>query len=489
MKDFQPNKKQSVFAIMALVIPVVYGLMIRPLVMEQSQWPLEIVFLFASLLAIGQLFTLGFKWQEIQQGIADKLHKAIPTLLILFAIGLLIGTWMISGTIPSLVYWGLKIIAPEHLYFFAFVVPILFSVCTGTSWGSIATIGLVIITIAQVTHADLAITAGAIIGGAYFGDKMSPLSDTTNIAAVATGVDLYDHIRSMTYTTIPAALLAGSSFFVLDFIYPAELSNLHLSSDNVDLLVNTMAAIEHLFVINGWTLIPPVIIVIGAIKRQPSLPTLVVSSLVACVIALTVQQALIDDVIQTIYKGFDTSMALHFGHNNAEVLSVPTNISALFNRGGLYALHEPIVITILVFIYVASISLLNAIPFLIKHIFHAVKRKATLVASSLLASALTNALTSSQYANSFIVSQAFFDKYHELGVSKRVLSRTLEDSGTMVESLVPWSTTSVFIFASLGVSVYEYWHWQLLSLVNITLAFAFAYLGFAIFSIEDDKTN
>jgi len=475
---------QAVFAICALMVPVIYGLMVRPLFLSEAPLPLEIVFLIGAIIAISQLFYLGYSWDEIQKAITKKLSQAIPTILLLFAIGLLIGSWVVSGTIPMLVFYALKIVSPERIYIIAFIVPIFFSMCTGTSWGSIATIGLVLITVANVINAELGIVAGAIIGGAYFGDKLSPLSDTTNIAAMAVNVPLNEHIHSMLYTTLPSAVIAGISFYILDYIFPAQL-NLSTTTGSVDItqveiLNQTLTGISSLFSFHWLLLLPPIIILFGSFNKKPPLPTLVVSSICACGLSLMFQMFSFADVIQTLYKGFNINMA-----DANQISKLPEHIAILFNRGGLYALNEPIIITVLVFIYVGAIDCINAMPTLINRVLTNIKKTPSLIITSLVASAVTNSMTSSQYANSFIVGEAFANKYDELGVPRKVLSRSLEDTGTMVESFIPWSTTAVFIYASLGVSINEYWQWQLLSLINIPLAFIFAFIGVGCFVIKN----
>jgi NhaC family Na+:H+ antiporter len=468
---------QAIFAIGALLLPVIYGLMIRPMLLEQKPLPLEIVFLFASIIAMAQLSYLKCSWQDIQYAVSAKISAAIPTLLLLFAIGILVGSWIISGTIPMLVAYGLKLINPDFIFICAFIVPIFFSLCTGTSWGSIATIGLVIITVAGVINADLAITTGAIVGGAYFGDKLSPLSDTTNIAAIAVKVDLYEHIQSMFYSTLPSALISSVLFLVLGFVYPPQ-----MDSTEVGEIAKTISEIEKLFHFNLLLLFPPIVIFYGAYRRLSPLPVLIVSAIIACCLTLIFQTYSFDNIIQTLYKGFNISMSLA-----SDINAYPNDMGTLFNRGGLYSLIEPIIITLLVFIYIGIIEQINAIPTVINRLFFRVKKSSSLIASSLVASGVTNALTSSQYANSFIVGEAFAKKYDEFKVPRKVLSRSLEDTGTMLESLIPWSTTAVFVFATLGVSVQEYWHWQLLSLINISLAFLFAYTGIACFESSKEK--
>ncbi|MBQ4860367.1 sodium:proton antiporter [Pseudoalteromonas sp. MMG013] len=472
---------QSFISIFSLLLTVVYGLILRPLMFEQSAFSLEVIFLFSAVFVVIQLMFLGYSWDQIQDSLTKRLTQALPTVLLLFAIGILIGTWMISGTIPLLIYIGLKLITAEHIYFYAFVIPILFSMCTGTSWGAIATIGLVIISVSTVVGADLGITAGAVIGGAYFGDKMSPLSDTTNIAAIAVKVPLTDHIKAMRTTTFPSAIISAGLFFTLDYFYPSTSSQLNTAS----LLNNTLRTIKTMFDINVLLLAPPLIIMVGSIFRKPPLPTLIASSFLACVLAAIIQSSSLDNIVQTVYKGFTYDMV----QSQPLTSTLTPMLASLFNRGGIYALIDPIIITIMVFIYVGAIDRINALPTVIHYLLNKIKTKSMLVITTLLSSALTNALTSSQYANSFIIGEAFSNKYDEFHLPKPVLSRSLEDTGTMIESLVPWSTTSVFIFSTLGVSIIDYWQWQFLSIINISIAFIFAIFGVGFYNSRAFKST
>ena len=205
----------QVSPVLFLALLIIYGMVLRPNFFQQSSFPLEVVFMLAAVFAVGELLILGFKWEDIQNSIVMKISRGFPAILIPFSIGVIIGTWMISGTIPMLIYYGINLINPNYIYVLAFIIPIIFSLLTGTSWGSIGTIGVVIIGISSVINANLGITAGAIVGGAFFGDKLSPLSDTTNLAAMATEVDLYDHISSMLITIVHSSLIAALVMFVI----------------------------------------------------------------------------------------------------------------------------------------------------------------------------------------------------------------------------------------------------------------------------------
>ena len=469
---------QALFPVLGLVIVLAYGLIIRPHVQHLNAFPLEIVFLTAAVIAISQLAWLGFSWQEVQDSIVKKLAKAFPTILILFTIGMIIGSWIVSGTIPMMIYYGIKIINPGYIYVISFLVASVFSTCTGTSWGSIGTVGLVLIGVAATIDASLAITAGAIIGGAFFGDKMSPLSDTTNVAALAAEVPLWDHIQSMIYTTMPSAFLTTILYFVLGFVYPVEASGAEAVAQTQAIL----DGIKTMFNFNVLLLLPVAVVLYGSIRRRATLPVLVASSFSACTLAFLFQQTSLADVIQSLYKGYDTSMAVW-------MTEFPTELSTLFNRGGLYELSEPVIISIIVFVYVGAIDKINAMPIIVDRVFRFAKSRSSTILATLASTSFINAFTSNQMAASFIVGEAFHKNYDRKGMPRKLLSRSLEDSGTMIENLIPWHTTAIFIGVTLGVSVGEYWHWQFLSLINFVVAITYALTGFGCFYKAPLKTE
>lgn len=467
---------QAALPILFLLGIIIYGLVIRPYAFAepQSTIPLEIVFISSAFFAAIHLFYLGYSWKEIITAAVDKLSKGLPTILILFAIGIVIGSWIIAGTIPMFVYYGIKLINPDYIYVLAFIIPIFFSLFTGTSWGSVGTIGVVILGVATVINADLAIVVGAIIGGAYFGDKMSPLSDTTNIAALASEVNLYDHINSMLYTTMPSAIIATIIYTVLGFVYPAQ-----SAIGDFAVIETTLTGITDLFNFHVLLLLPVLIVLIGSFKKMPTIPVLLTSSLVACMLASVFQDYTFADVVQTLNKGFHTDMAV--GKTD-----IPENVSALFNRGGLYALNEAIIVALFVFLFIGMLDVIDAIPRVVDKVFSFAKSRVSVILSSLVATGITNGMTGNQYATSFIIGEAFKSKYNQLGIRRKVLSRSLEDYGTMIESLIPWHPTALFMVATLGVSVQDYWCWQLLSLINLVIAPLLAILGIGCF-LQDDR--
>jgi len=468
---------QATLPIVFLLLTIIYGLLLRPRVFEQKEMPLEIIFLLSAVFAIGYLMLLGYSWQALQDSIVAKISRVFPALMVLFAIGLIIGSWIVAGTIPMLVYYGIKLIHPDYIYVLSFLLPIIFSTLVGTSWGSIGTIGIVLIGVASAIDAHLGITAGAIVGGAYFGDKVSPLSDTTNVAAMAVEIPLYAHIRSMMYTTLPSALIAAIVYFVLGYMYPPA-----AQSQNFASITNTLQAIQGMFNFSVFLLIPPLIVLYGSLRKMPTLPVLLVSSLAACVLALMLQRFDSQSIIATMYKGFNTDMA-------GWLQGVPANVKSLFNRGGLYQLSEPVIISLMVFIYIGAIDKINAMALVINTLLRNVHRRSGVILASLFSTAFTNVMTCNQNVTGFVIGDAFKDKYDQLGISRKVLSRSLEDYGTMLESIVPWTPTAIFVVATLQVPFGEYWHWQLLTLINLVVAPLLAITGIGCFYNQPSNTT
>lgn len=459
----------AILPILFLLLLIIYGVVLRPNVWGQPNLPLEMIFLLAASFAIGQLLILKFPWPDIQTAISHKLAKAFPAILILFCIGLIIGSWIISGTIPMLIYYGIKWIAPSLIYFLAFVILIVFSLLTGTSWGAIGTVGVVVLGVAVAKDAHLGITAGAIIGGAFFGDKLSPLSDTTNMAAMATGVDLYDHIRSMMYTTLPSAIIAAIVFLIMGWVEPPQ-----ITEGNNPEVQATLTHIATLFNFNLLLLLPPVFVLIGSFRKWPTLPTLIGCTLLAAGLALIFQPFSLDHVITTLLHGFDLEMTAY-----ADIM--PERIHELFERGGLYALIEPIVFALFVFVFIGVLDLMDTMPRLVHKLFAFANTRAKTILSSLFATGLTNALTSNQYATSFIIGDAFKHKYDELKIERKVLSRSIEDYGTMLESALPWTASTIFATTALGISYASYAPWHLMSFINLIIAPTIAILGIGCF--------
>lgn len=504
MNDLTSKKNvtlvRSLIPIVGLMLLIIFGVIVMPQVLSKTievtdaygqikmikeQGPsmsLELVFILASVISVINLFTMGYSWEEIQQFIVKKVTQLIPAAMILFAIGIIIGSWVFSGTIPMLVYFGVELISPNFIYLVAFLVPSIFSILTGTSWGSAGTIGVVIMGIAGVIGANLPIVAAAVIGGAYFGDKLSPLSDTTNIAALSVNIPLMDHVRSMLNTTLPAYILASITYFIIGLKVGIKQETGQLNNiTELKVALSQLFQFDNIFQI-VLIIIPIIIVLFGSIKKKPVVPTLILSSIIAAFIGVFVQGFTMSNMFTALYSGFDASSFF----TNTEVNE---SIESIVNRGGLNSMTGPVVISIMVFIFVGTLDCIKAIPFLVNKALAKINTRSQTIISSQIVSGVTNGLTSNQYATSYIVAEAFKTKYDQLKIPRKVLSRSIEDFGTMLESLLPWTTTGIYMFSVLGISPMEYWKFQFLSLYGFAIAILLAITGIGCFYKEKQLSN
>ncbi len=460
---------RAVWPLLFFFILLIYGLFLHPIIFGAAMLPLEVLILMAITFSSIYLMVNGISWETIQTSIVDKVAESTPVVMILFCIGVLIGSWIVCGTIPMLIYHGISIINPGWIYIFAFLTCIVFSLLTGTSWGSAGTIGIVMIGISEVYDANLAITAGAVVGGSFFGDKMSPLSDTTNIASLATETPLFDHIRSMMYTTGPSAILAAIIYLIIS---PAFGGN-SVSALSLETLDRTMNGLQSLFNFNILLLLPLVIVIYGSMSKKPIVLTLLSSSWCAMILAFIFQDFSFNDIFQSFNKGFSLEMG--------QKLDVDSEVLGILNRGGLYNLIEGITISILIFAFIGTLQPLSSIDRVIKKLMNVISSRRKTVAAAITTTLFTNLTTSNQYATSFIIGEAFKKQFDKLKIPRKVLSRSIEDAGTMMENLAPWTPSGIFMASTLGVSALEYAPYQFLSLFNILIAYIFAFTGIACF--------
>lgn len=465
---------KAIIPIAFFLAALLYGLFVHPVVFEAGRLPLEILVLMTICFTAYYLMYLGYTWKVMQRHIITKIGESIPVVLILLAIGVLIGSWIVSGTIPMLIYYGISVINPAWIYIFSFLICIVFSLLTGTSWGSAGTIGIVMIGISQVFGADLAITAGAVVGGSFFGDKLSPLSDTTNIASLASGVSLYEHIHSMLFTTGPAAVIAAVIYI---FLSPSIQSGVEYATTDLSSIEATLKDLKSIFNFNLILLLPMLVVIYGTVTKKSIFLTLLNSAWVALVLAAIFQEFSLADIFASLKSGFNTSMSSSQISDESIVLNI-------LNRGGLYNLIDGVMTCLLIFTFIGLLDVINAIEISLESIMERLHRSYQLVATTLTATWLINITTSNQYATSFIIGSAFKDKYDQLKIDKKVLSRSIEDAGTMMENLVPWTPSGIFMASTLGVATFDYAPYQFLSLINIVIAYLFAMTGIAIFKAK-----
>ena len=433
----------------------------------------EPIILIAALVAGGIAWRLGYSWSELQEGVIEKISSSLPALMILWAVGLLIGSWVFSGTIPMIIYYGVDLISPQYLVLTAFVIAAIISTVTGTSWGSAGTVGVAIMGIAQGLDVNLAATAGAVVAGAYFGDKLSPLSDTTNLAPIAAGSELYEHIRHMFYTTIPATIVAIAAY--LFFGSEAASSGANVSESVLAL----QGQLDKIFHWNIILLLPVLFVLAGSVLKWPTIPVMIIASLFSVALGVIIQGFSLKNGFISVMTGFNVTMS---GIN----MEFSKDITKLLNRGGVSSVNSTTILVICAMGFAGIISKTGMLTKVLHTIMAKVKSAAGVIISTI-GSCLTVAfVTGSSYLSILIPGEMFKDFYKEKNLAAKNLSRTLEDSGTVIVPLIPWSAAGAYMTATLGVPTVEYLPWAILNYMGVVFAIILALTGIGIAKINKD---
>jgi len=448
MEKKLPSFKSSIIILIFMIVAMSTSVFIFKI-------PIHITLLAVITFAVLILLIEGFKWYDIISAIEDAGKLALPPLLILYVIGALIGTWIASGTVPLIIYWGLKLIHPSVFLFTTCLVCSVVSMATGSSWSTAGTVGVALMGVGGGLGINPAMTAGAIISGAYLGDKMSPMSDTTNLAPAVAEGDLFDHIKAMVYTTTPGFIIALVVYLILGFN--------HSGNANTESIKNILIAIEQNYGLSIITLIPPIIVVVFAIKKVPSLITLVIATIVAAIIAILIQGENITTITKIMDSGYVSSIGL-------------PEIDSLLSRGGFQSMNWTCSLAMLGIALGTILEKLGVLEVLLSKLFRFTKTVGGLVCTTVLSVIALNMVTASQYTSIVIGGRMFVSEFKKKNMLPQTLSRTLEDSGTITSPLVPWNTCGVFMAGTLGVSTMAYAPYAVLCWVVpvISIIFGFA---------------
>ena len=433
----------------------------------------EPIILIAALVAGGIAWRLGYSWSELQEGVIEKISSSLPALMILWAVGLLIGSWVFSGTIPMIIYYGVDLISPQYLVLTAFVIAAIISTVTGTSWGSAGTVGVAIMGIAQGLEVNLAATAGAVVAGAYFGDKLSPLSDTTNLAPIAAGSELYEHIRHMFYTTIPATIVAIAAYL---FFGSAAASSGANVSESVLALQGQLDKIFHWNII---LLLPVLFVLAGSVLKWPTIPVMIIASLFSVALGAIIQGFSLKNGFISVMTGFNVTMS---GIN----MEFSKDITKLLNRGGVSSVNSTTILVICAMGFAGIISKTGMLTKVLHTIMSRVKSAAGVIISTICSCLTVAFVTGSSYLSILIPGEMFKDFYKEKNLAAKNLSRTLEDSGTVIVPLIPWSAAGAYMTATLGVPTAEYLPWAILNYMGVVFAIILALTDIGIAKINKD---
>ncbi|MGB8952679.1 MAG: Na+/H+ antiporter NhaC [Candidatus Aminicenantales bacterium] len=447
--------------LMGLLLGVGYGVyQIRPQVL-----------LVAAAFLTGCLgFILRFSWKDMQQGIVDSIHKAMPAILIMLCVGILIGAWIVSGTIPMVIYYGLKLISPKFFLVTACVVCSITAIATGTSWGTIGTIGVAFIGIAMGLGLPLGAAAGAVVAGAYFGDKMSPFSDIPNLAVVTAGANLFDHIKHTMRSAVPGWLLSLAVYFLIGLRYKTET----VHSETMTLILETL---KKNFNFNILLLLPMLIVFYLAFTKRPTIPGMLLSSLVAAALAVIFQKASITEIAQAMNTGYqaDTGVAA---------------VDRLISRGGMMSMMETQLVAFTAFSFGGIMQRTGMLSVILDRVMRFASKIWSIVMVTIGTSVVTALVTGSSYLAMIIPGDLLSPIYKKKGLAAKNLSRIIAECGGIIVPLIPWSMAGVYITGTLGVPTFSYLPW---AVGNYAAIFILGLYGLTKFTmapkVRDDETQ
>ncbi|HHF51887.1 MAG TPA: Na+/H+ antiporter NhaC [Candidatus Aminicenantes bacterium] len=446
---------------MGLLLGVGYGVyQIRPQVL-----------LVAAAFITGCLgFILKFKWSDMEKGIVNSIHKAMPAILIMLCVGILIGSWIASGTIPMVIYYGLKLISPQFFLVTACFICSLTSLATGTSWGTIGTLGVAFIGIAMGLGIPLGQAAGAIVAGAYFGDKMSPFSDVTNLAPVAAGSNLFDHIKHMLWSATPAWLLGLFIYFLIGLRYSTK----EVESESMKIITHTL---KENFNFNVLLLLPMVVVFYFAATKKPTIPGMLISSFIAGILALAFQGVSIQEFASAINTGYKSNTG------------VP-QVDQLISRGGLMSMMETQLVAFTAFSFGGIMQSTGMLSVILDKVMKFTRKVSSLVITTISACIVTALITGSSYLSMIIPEELLAPIYKKKNLAAKNLSRIAEESGAIIVPLIPWSMAGVYITGTIGVSTFSYLPWAFMNYISVAFLAVFGFTGFTMASKKrEDETQ
>ena len=421
--------------------------------------------------SIGFIYKVSYK--KILTSISNSVKSVTGALLILLFVGALAGTWMISGIIPAMVYYGLKILDPNIFLPACIIICSIISVATGSSWTTSATVGIALVGIGKALGIPAGMVGGAVIAGAYFGDKLSPLSDTTNLAAAVTKVDLFKHIKYLTYTTIPSISITLIVFIILGFLQVSD-----GTTDNTYLL----NAISEKFNISLALFLVPLLVLIMIVKKTPPLIALVIGTLVGALFSLIFQPQIINELSGgTNYSLVDSYMVIM--NTITGEINIETNneiLNDLFSTGGMLGMMNTIFLVIGTMVFGGVMDAIGALKTISKALLKWADNTFKLFASTVASCLALNVSASDQYL-SIVVSGKMFEKaFKDKGLAPENLSRTLEDSATVTSALIPWNSCGAYHSSVLGVSVGEYFIYAIFNWISPFMTLLYAALRIKI---------
>ena len=473
-----PSLTDALIPVVALILML--ALSVTLFGSDSSYGPNQIVLILGAAIASIIALKNGFAWTDILNAIIDGISTAMGAILILLSVGALIGTWLMSGTVPSLIYYGLEILSPGWFYAAACIICAISALSIGSSWTVAGTLGVALIGIAGGLGLNPAIAAGAIVSGAYFGDKMSPLSDTTNLAPAVVGTDLFTHIRHMAWTTGPSFLIALILYAIIGLGVDAE--------SDLDALNGMQTALGENFNIGMVTLLPLVVVFIMAFKKIPPIPTILLGAFLGGALAVVNQPQVViafadsPDLSPALAMTKGVWMALADGYTSTTGIA---DIDDLLTRGGMSSMLNTIWLIICALSFGAVLEHSGILRRLIESALAAAKTTGSLIMTVVLSCIGINIVAGDQYIAIVLPGKMYKAEFARRNIDPRNLSRVIEDSGTLTSPLVPWNTCGAFMAGTLGVATLAYLPFAFLNLINPVISIIYGFTGFTIKYVDE----
>lgn len=482
MKLFTRSEKPSwwVSLIPFIVLIAVLVLVIRVFGASALDGASQVSLLFAAGVAVAiSMIFYRVPWKDFEDGILDNIRAVGTSILILLLIGAVSGSWMVSGVVPTMIYYGMKVIFPEIFLFAACGICALIAVMTGSSWTTIATVGVALIGIGTAQGYDPGWTAGAIISGAYFGDKVSPLSDTTVLASSSAGTPLFTHIRFMMVTTIPSFVISLIVFLIVSLTHDTS-SAAHAADFSEDL--------KNTFTISPWLLLVPVVTGLLIAKKVPAMLTLFVAAVMAGVVAVIVQPHIIGAIANGVspetsqqlsfLDGFKGTFISYYGSTAVDTGNPELN--ELVATRGMTGMMNTIFLIIAAVAFGGALVGSGMLQSLTEKLTHFIRRRTTMVSATVGTGIFSNMITGDQYLSIILTSSLYKKLYHEKGYDPKLLSRSVEDSATVVSVLIPWNSCGMTQATVLKVSTMTYLPYCLFNLISPIMSIIIAAIGYKI---------
>ena len=453
------KKTPTLFVALIPLVSMIFFLFLGIFVFEaDAHIPLLASAVVASIVAV----YLGYTWKEIEEGIIKGISLAMQALLILLILGTIISTWLAAGIVPSMIYYGLDILSPALFLPLAAIICSVVSVASGNAWTAAGTIGIAVMGVGTVLGYNPALVAGAVISGCYFGDKISPLSETTNMAPGVTGVQLFEHIRHMLYTTLPALLISVLIYFFIGLF-------VHHNNTGTSDIESLQQQLGDLFIISPWLLIVPIIVLSLIALKVPALPGLTIGSILGCIVAVFIQGVSVSELLGIMIYGF-------------ELESDNLVLENLLNNGGTEAMMYTISLVMLAMSLGGILETSGILETIVTGLLKFAKSTKSLIASTVATCVTTNIIACDQYLAILLPGRMYVKAYRKQGLHPKNLSRTIEDAGTMTSPLVPWNTCGAFMAATLGVSTLQYAPFAFLCIISPLIA-----ITYGLFDIKIEK--